>query len=261
MTGFRKVRPKPERLPPGGGKDIAADSEHEPIPESVRRRVWLIVAVAFVARVALMTFGHTYRFSPRDDHFGFGWETGRIARAIALGHGFSNPFHGTTGPTAWIAPLYPYFLAGVFKIFGIYSNASAWAALAVNSIFSALTCATIYYIGREVFGPRSRVPLWSAWMWALLPSQMFWAIRFPWETSLSAYLLKCGRSADASSRAQRSPAALARIRRLVGGHRAQQPSFTVVAALLRIVVVITASRGARRRMQPRVRRWVTVRRH
>jgi len=159
-------------------------------PEArLKTRVWVIVAVALLARLALMTFGHTYRFAPRDDHFGFGWETGRIARAIALGHGFSDPFHGTTGPTAWIAPLYPYFLAGVFKVFGVYTSASAWMALAVNSIFSALTCATIYYIGREVFGPRSRVPVWAAWIWALLPSQMFWAIRFPWETSLSAFLL------------------------------------------------------------------------
>jgi 4-amino-4-deoxy-L-arabinose transferase-like glycosyltransferase len=156
---------------------------------SEKRRVWLIILVAFIARLALMTFGHTYHFSPRMDHFGFGWETGRIARAIALGQGFSNPFHGVTGPTAWIAPAYPYFLAEVFKSFGVYSEASAWVALAVNSLFSALTCATIYYIGKEVFGPESRVPLWAAWVWALLPSQMFWAIRFPWETSLSAYLL------------------------------------------------------------------------
>ena len=154
-----------------------------------KKRVRIIVAVAFIARLALMTIGHTYRFSPRNDHFGFGWETGRIARAIALGQGFSNPFHGVTGPTAWIAPAYPYFLAGVFKVFGVYSDASAWVALAVNCIFSALTCATIFYIGREVFGQKSRVPLWSAWVWALLPSQMFWAIRFPWETSLSAFLL------------------------------------------------------------------------
>ena len=105
-----------------------------------------------------MTIGHTYRFSPRDDHFGFGWETGRIARAIALGHGFSNPFHGITGPTAWIAPLYPYFLAGVFKIFGVYSNASAWVALPSIAFFLRLTCATIYYIGREVFGPKIARP-------------------------------------------------------------------------------------------------------
>ena len=89
-------------------------------------RVRIIVLAGVITRLALMTFGHTYRYSPRNDHFGFGWETGRIARAIALGQGFSNPFHGITGPTAWIAPAYPYFLAGVFKIFGIYSDASAW---------------------------------------------------------------------------------------------------------------------------------------
>lgn len=189
MTEFPDTRLKAERVPPGNGAEFALDQEDVPAPEHSKTRVWVIVAVALLARLALMTIGHTYRFAPRDDHFGFGWETGRIARAIALGHGFSDPFHGTTGPTAWIAPLYPYFLAGVFKVFGVYSNASAWVALAMNSVFSALTCATIYYIGREIFGLRSRVPVWAAWMWALLPSQMFWAIRFPWETSLSAFLL------------------------------------------------------------------------
>ena len=189
MSEYPKPKTKPERVPPGSGVEVALDRDDVPTPERSKTRVWVIVAVAFVARLALMTIGHTYRFALRDDHFGFGWETGRIARAIALGHGFSDPFHGTTGPTAWIAPMYPYFLAGVFKIFGVYSSASAWVALAVNSFFSALTCAIIYYIGREVFGPRSRVPVWAAWVWALLPSQMFWAIRFPWETSLSAYLL------------------------------------------------------------------------
>src|SRR4051812_12636397 len=148
MNGSPKTSPRPERVPSGGGRDVALDRE----AQASRNIVWLMVAVALLTRLALMTLGHTYRFSPRDDHFGFGWETGRIARAIALGHGFSDPFHGSTGPTAWIAPLYPYFLAGVFKVFGIYSNASAWVALAVNSIFSALTCANIYYIGREVLG-------------------------------------------------------------------------------------------------------------
>src|SRR3954462_7024646 len=189
MNEFSEAKTKLERVPPGRGIEVAVGPEDEPAPTRSSTRAWLIVVVALLARLALMTLGHTYRFSPRDDHFGFGWETGRIARAIALGHGFSDPFHGATGPTAWIAPLYPYFLAGVFKVFGIYSNPSAWVALAVNSIFSALTCATIYYIGREAFGEKSRVPAWSAWAWALLPSQMFWAIRFPWETSLSAYLL------------------------------------------------------------------------
>lgn len=154
---------------------------------SHRRVLLRIVLLAFLLRIAVLTLGGTYHFSPRDDHFGFGWETGRIARSIALGKGFSSPMQGDTGPTAWIAPLYPYFLAALFKLFGVYSNAAAWVALAVNSLFSALTCATIFLIGEELFS--ATTALWAAWIWALLPYAIYWPIRFAWETSFATFLL------------------------------------------------------------------------
>ncbi len=147
----------------------------------------VMVLVALALRLAVLTIGGTYKFPAREDHFSFGWETGRIARSIATGEGFSSPFHGHTGPTAWIAPLYPYFLAGLFKLFGVYSNAASWLALAVNSIFSALTCITIFHIGKEVFGPR--IAKWTAWIWAVLPYSIYWAIRFAWETSFATFVL------------------------------------------------------------------------
>src|SRR5262245_63629703 len=98
----------------------------------------IMVLVALALRLAVLTIGGTYKFPEREDHFSFGWETGRIARSIANGEGFSSPFHGHTGPTAWIAPLYPYFLAGLFKLFGVYSNTADWIALTINSVFQAL---------------------------------------------------------------------------------------------------------------------------
>ena len=146
-----------------------------------------MVSVALILRLLVMTLGHTYRFPAHDDHFSFGWETGRLARSIANGEGFSSPFHGHTGPSAWIAPLYPYFLAALFKIFGVYSNAAAWVALAVNSLCSALTCIPLLLIGEEIFG--ATVALWTAWIWALLPYAMYWAIRFAWETSFATLML------------------------------------------------------------------------
>ncbi len=152
-----------------------------------RRRLLWIVLIALALRLAVMSLGHTYRFDPKEDHFGFGWETGRIARAIATGHGFSDPFEGETGPTAWIAPVYPYFLAGVFKVFGVYSNGSAWAALAVNSLFSALTAIPLFVLGNQLFS--ERVGWWTAWVWALLPYSIYWAIRFAWETVFATFLL------------------------------------------------------------------------
>ncbi len=112
---------------------------------------------------------------------------GRIGRALATGQGFADPFHSPTGPTAWEPPLYPYLIAGVFRLTGIYSPASALILLGMNSVFSALTCVPIFLIGRKCFS--ERVAVWSAWTWALLPTVMYWCTRWVWETSLAALLL------------------------------------------------------------------------
>ena len=96
-------------------------------------------------------------------------------------------FGPATGPTAWEPPLYPYLTAGVFLVFGIYSKASAFVLLALNSVFSALTCIPIFLIARRIFS--KKVAVGSAWAWALLPNVMFWCTRAVWETSLAALLL------------------------------------------------------------------------
>jgi 4-amino-4-deoxy-L-arabinose transferase-like glycosyltransferase len=112
---------------------------------------------------------------------------GRIGASLASGHGFSNPFGPPTGPTAWEPPLYPYLIAGVFSVFGIYSKLSAFVLLTFNSACSALTCIPIFLIARRMFS--EKVAVGSAWAWALLPNVMFWCTRWVWETSLSALLL------------------------------------------------------------------------
>lgn len=143
--------------------------------------------MALILRVSWIVVGHTYKFKTTDENFGFGWEMGRIAAALASGRGFSDPFGPPTGPTAWEPPLYPHLTAGVFLLFGIYSRASAFVLLALNSIFSALTCIPIFRIAQRMFS--ERVAVGSAWAWALLPNVMFWCTRSVWETSLSALLL------------------------------------------------------------------------
>src|SRR5947209_9112664 len=101
-------------------------------PASVRNRLskWWSTArtsffwmffIAFALRVGAIVLLHTYKFRTSDAHFSIGWEMGRIGEAIASGHGFSDPFEGRTGPTAWEPPLYPYIIAGVFRVFGIYT--------------------------------------------------------------------------------------------------------------------------------------------
>lgn len=151
------------------------------------RSVWFIVVVALLLRIAVVTVGHTYRITPRRDHFQFGWEMGRLARSIAEGHGFSSPTDLDSGPSAWTAPVYPYILAGVFKLFGIYSNASALVILVFNSIFAALTCWTLFLISGRIFG--ISVARGVAWTWAIFPYLIYWPVRVVWETSFTTFLV------------------------------------------------------------------------
>src|ERR1051325_6508266 len=153
----------------------------------IRSSTLWIVAIALLLRIGWIVIGHTYKFKTTDDNFSFGWEMGRIAASVASGHGFSSPFGPPTGPTAWEPPLYPYLSAGVFTVFGIYSKASAFVLLALNSVFSALTSIPIFLIARRIFS--EKVAVGSAWAWALLPNVLFWCTRAVWETSLSALLL------------------------------------------------------------------------
>ena len=153
----------------------------------IRTSPWGIAAIALLLRVGWITVGHTYKFKATDDNFSFGWEMGRIGAALASGHGFSSPFGPPSGPTAWEPPLYPYLTAGIFLLFGVYSKASAFVLLTVNSIFSALTCIPIFVIARRIFS--EKVAIVSAWAWALLPNIIFWCTRAIWETSLAALLL------------------------------------------------------------------------
>jgi 4-amino-4-deoxy-L-arabinose transferase-like glycosyltransferase len=146
-----------------------------------------IVLIALLLRLAVITIGHTYRITPRRDHFQFGWEMGRLARSIATGQGFSSPTDLTTGPSAWAPPLYPYILAGVFKLFGVYTALSAWMILAFNSVFAALTCLTLYLIAERMYG--TSVARATAWTWAVFPYAIYWPVRVVWETSFTTFLL------------------------------------------------------------------------
>ena len=152
-----------------------------------RRMFW----TALVVRLLYITLAHTYRIRLANDHFEYGWEMGRIARALATGFGYSDPFEGHTGPTAWTPPLYPLILAGVFKLFGVYTLTSAWVILAINSVFSAATAPAVYQIARRAFARSNdaiKIALWSGWLWALYPAAMQYAVKWVWDMSLTACL-------------------------------------------------------------------------
>jgi 4-amino-4-deoxy-L-arabinose transferase-like glycosyltransferase len=146
-----------------------------------------MIVVALALRLTVMAFVYPERTDPARDHWRCGGEAGRIARAIVEGKGFSNPLFADTGPTSWLAPVFPYLLAGIFKIFGVYSFASTIAALSLDCLLSALTCIPVFLIARECFGEKTA--LWAGWGWAFFPYAIYFSADFIWATALSTLLL------------------------------------------------------------------------
>src|SRR5579863_2963717 len=150
---------------------------------------WWLLPISLLLQIACIGFFHQYRVRPGNDNFEFGWEMGRVARSIALGQGFANPYDGNTGPTAWEPPLYPYLIGGVFKVFGIYTPASAWVLLSINSLFATLTCIPIFLIARRIF--TETIAIWSAYVWAFCPYMWYWSVRWIWDTTFTPLVLAC----------------------------------------------------------------------
>src|SRR5271163_3772841 len=94
---------------------------------SQSRMTWAILGTALLAR--LMVLWNVITTRPHDWLFTRGIEMGLLAKSLLLGQGYSSPFGGSTGPTAFIAPGYPTLIAAIFWIFGTYSFASAGAIM------------------------------------------------------------------------------------------------------------------------------------
>jgi dolichyl-phosphate-mannose-protein mannosyltransferase len=116
----------------------------------------------------------------------FQQETGNIAYALVQGKGFSNVFRTETGPTAWLAPIYPLIVAATFKLFGVFTARAFFACAALNILFSSAACVPIFFAGKRIGG--LGVAAGAAWLWAVFPSGVMMPFEWIWDTSLSALL-------------------------------------------------------------------------
>jgi len=159
-----------------------------PVQRSSKVFLITVFLVALALRLSVMFATSSYRITEyADDHFGFGWEMGRVARSLAEGNGFSSPLPSPTGPTAIVGPVYPLLLALVFKTFGVYSTASAVVIRVVQSMFASLTCLFVYLCGRDSLGEATgRL---GALVWAVFPLNIFFTVTRVWETSLTGLLV------------------------------------------------------------------------
>lgn len=148
--------------------------------------LFLILMVALGAR-AVFLWDQQGKISPGIlEIVAFQQETGNIAQSLALGKGFGSLFRENTGPTAWLAPVYPLLLAGIFRLFGIFTVHAFFAAAILNIIFSTAACAPIFYAGKRIAGVGAASG--AAWLWAIFPNAIMIPFEWIWDTCLSALL-------------------------------------------------------------------------
>lgn len=119
-----------------------------------------------------------------DAALGSGFETTAVARALAAGRGFSDPFDVSTGPTAHLAPLYPALLGGILRAFG-ETSPGALLVVGLELFFQAMTVVLLPGFSQSLFGDR-RPGLVGAGLMIGLPLAH---VRPAFEMSLTALLL------------------------------------------------------------------------
>jgi len=151
---------------------------------TVAESPWVVFLVALTARLWVLS-----QLLPAKAWSGFYQynEPAHIAWSVLSGFGYSSPWaDARVMPTAQQPPVYPYLLAGIFKLAGVYSYPSLWIAVGLNAVFSSLTAVLILRIGKRTFGVLTGVL--AAWVWACWNYEAVVSIRL-WESSLSALLL------------------------------------------------------------------------
>ena len=167
---------------PGNSPGVSAAAK----PINKRLLYTAVFLAGFALRFGFVLWKHTYVSAP-GNILPFGAEVCSIAERIAEGRGFSSPFYIDSGPTAWIAPVYPYLAALVFRVFGVFSPASALVLIFLQCLMAGATGIAIYALGARTVG--ARVGLWAAWIWALSPIFLRWPVSWIWDFTASALLL------------------------------------------------------------------------
>lgn len=147
---------------------------------------WAVFLVGFLLRFGFVLWQKTYVQLP-GRIYPYALEVSSIAAHLARGQGFSSPFLSDTGPTAWVAPIYPLLVAAVFKLFGIYSTKSALVILGLQCLIAAATGVAIFALGRRTLG--GRIGIWAAWIWTVSPIFFRWPVSWIWDFAASALLL------------------------------------------------------------------------
>jgi 4-amino-4-deoxy-L-arabinose transferase-like glycosyltransferase len=150
----------------------------------------LIFGLSWTVRVALLLFTGSY-LQPVNPV-----ETVLVAENLAAGQGFSNPYGCTTGPTAHLAPVYPFLLSLIYRVFPSGSSRELASFLFAATLIS-LAYALLPWLATRLRLPQ-RVGVIAGLVGAGVPLFFWVEVLSEWEAPLSALLLVVALGAFAS---------------------------------------------------------------
>src|SRR5262245_50885501 len=139
-----------------------------PAPGATDRGSFLAAAVALTAAIVACSayanlsiavtdpaeYGFFPPFEPRvnandNRHLSEKTEYAHIARSLIKGKGFADPFARPTGPTAWMPPVLPVFLAGLAYLSGDSRAVVLWVVVAAQVLVLAGTGVLVLALARR----------------------------------------------------------------------------------------------------------------
>ena len=127
----------------------------------MRRIIWLLAALSFVLRVALVAQAGRLEMPSRA--WDRGYEVGAVAQALTEGRGFADPFGERTGATAAVGPAVAALWSLPMRAFGT-SSPMAWMLIVLlDCLALALVVPALFALGRRAVGERFGLVCTVAW--------------------------------------------------------------------------------------------------
>lgn len=149
--------------------------DHKAVDNAVQHWGWWLLGIFLVAmliRCYAVTFYPAQPVADAADYHA-------LATRLVQGQGYVNEMGA---PTAWRPPGYPFFLAGIYKIFGL----SIRAATLLQAGLGALTVVLLMIFGKMVLGERQAI---AGGVLAALYPGLFWLPRVLLSEGLSLLLV------------------------------------------------------------------------
>ncbi len=158
-----------------------------PRARATSRALWCVFLVGLSIRLLAVALLSSARVAEGESIWTFGHEAACVAESIRRGDPCGDPWCKGTGPSGWLTPVYPAFVALCLELGGGVGERAAWMLFTAQALASAATALVAGRIARVLGGERAG--LLAAWLLALHPLSIWYAVQTVWDTTWVAFAL------------------------------------------------------------------------